>query len=55
MLWSAEQVCVTTNISSTYLVYNIGFVVYVDDIFVVTQNKTELKNFYHEMNILHTI
>ena len=26
---------------------------YVDDIFVVTQNKTELTNFYHEMNTLH--
>ena len=26
---------------------------YVDDIFVVTQNETELTNFYHEMNTLH--
>ena len=26
---------------------------YVDDIFVVTQNETELINFYHEMNTLH--
>ena len=26
---------------------------YVDDIFVVTQDQTELTNFYHEMNTLH--
>ena len=26
---------------------------YVDDIFVVTKNETELTNFYHEINTLH--
>ena len=26
---------------------------YVDDIFVVTKNESELTNFYHEMNFLH--
>ena len=27
---------------------------YVDDIFAVTHNNTDLTNFYHEMNTLHT-
>ncbi len=46
---SKENYQLQTNLKTKPLFYTR----YVDDIFVVTKNNTELNNFYHEMNTLH--
>ena len=46
---SKENYQLQTNLKTKPLFYT----KYVDHIFVVTQNETELTNFYHEMNTLH--